>query len=80
SVPFACDRLRRNEQGRFELEAPEDPEIVVFEYDADNAVLLPLSWNFDAKERFLFKKFHIQAQAIYSNLSYSPCETATDPD
>ena len=75
---FSCDRLIRNAEGRYELASAEDPERIIFDYDADSGVLLPLRWEFEEKARFLFKKFHIQAHADYSNVSYAACETEPD--
>jgi hypothetical protein len=70
---FGCDRMVRNETGLYELESDEDPERVVFDYDADNGVLLPQRWEAEQKARFLFKKYHIQASADYSDVVVTEC-------
>ncbi len=75
---FSCDRMVRDEAGRYELQSDEDPERIFFDYDADNGVLLPQRWEFEQKARFLFKKFHIQAHADYSNVVFNECSATLD--
>ena len=70
---FSCDRVTRNAEERYELESDEDPERVIFDYDRDNKVLLPVRWEFAETARFLFKKFHIQAHADYRNVTFTAC-------
>lgn len=77
---FSCDQITRIEAGRYELQSAEEPERIIFDYDAGNGVLLPLRWEFEQKARFLFKKFHIQAHADYSDVIFDMCETALDQD
>ncbi|NNF17116.1 MAG: hypothetical protein HKN70_10235 [Gammaproteobacteria bacterium] len=71
---FSCERMTRNAEGLYELESADDPQRITFELDEDNDVLLPLRWEFEEKARFLFKKFHIQAHADYSEVTLHSCD------
>lgn len=77
---FACARFTRDSKDRYELVSADEPERVTFDYDADNGVLLPLRWEFEERARFLFKKYHLQAHADYSEVSYDSCGQQSTAD
>ncbi len=70
AIPFACDRLRSVGSGRFELSSEDGTETALFELDLERRALVPVEWRLEARERFLFKKLHLDGRAEYSNFEW----------
>lgn len=70
-IPFACDRLTTLDKQTYTLVGPSEPERVTFRYDEGR--LTPLRWDFEATERFLFRRYHLVARAIYRDARRRNC-------
>ena len=67
-IPFACERLERLDDGSFQLTSADRTERVVFVWSAGReGALEPVSWRADETDRFLWKKFVVEAVAQYEN-------------
>jgi hypothetical protein len=71
-LPFACERVRQLEDGRYELSSADGNESVLFSWDREEGILVPIAWINTEKKRFLFKKFLIEARATYHNFVLQP--------
>ncbi len=76
SIPFSCATLAKTDDHTFELTGTGDPERVTFDYRPETLVLMPRRWFFETTERFLFRKFRIHAEAVYSDVEYTGCVTS----
>ena len=75
AVPFACDRVERLADDRYELISPDGTERVVFLRNADgDGALQPVSWRSDESTRLLWKKLVIEAVAEYRNFEWRPAD------
>ncbi len=70
AVPFDCDRLERVGEGALELTNPAGTEKVVFAWNRASGALRPLRWTNNETERFLWKKFVIEAVAEYRDFRW----------
>lgn len=69
AIPFACERLERRDE-TFVLASKDGKEKVFFVLDPDRGALRPVRWQNREIERFLFKKFVIEADLEYGEFTW----------